>query len=332
MRKGPLVQESDGGPVCAGAFVIASVSCGRRKAIRSAARRRRRTASSCIARRTRSSPNSSSSAYEAKTGVKVLPLYDTEETKTAGLTARLVAEKARPKADVFWSSDTSRAVALVDQGLTTAYVPRTAAAIPDRYKSADGMWTGFGARIRVILYNTETVQPGEVPRSILDLTQPRWKGRFAIANPHFGTMSFQAAALFVEVGRRQGERLPAAAEGQRRRDRGGQLRCEGSGGGRPRGRWHPGRRRCRRRRSREEAGRDRDSRSGGTRCARHAAHAECRRAHSGAPHVEQGQRFIDFLVSADGREDPRVTATRRSIPCIPASRGRSSCRRSTRFA
>src|SRR5713101_8263366 len=39
-------------------------------------------------------------AYEAKTGVKILPLYDTEETKTAGLTARLVAEKMQPKADV----------------------------------------------------------------------------------------------------------------------------------------------------------------------------------------------------------------------------------------
>src|SRR4051812_23144752 len=57
-------------------------------------------------------------AYEVKTGVKVLPLYDTEETKTAGLTARLLAEEAQPKADVFWSSDTSRAVALVDQGLS----------------------------------------------------------------------------------------------------------------------------------------------------------------------------------------------------------------------
>ena len=139
-------------------------------------------------------------AYEAKTGVKVLPLYDTEETKTAGLTARLVAEKAQPKADVFWSSDTSRAVALVDQGLTAAYVPKTAATIPARYKSADGMWTGFGARIRVFLYNTQTVTSAEAPRSILELTRPRWKGRFAIANPHFGTTSFQIAALFVKWG------------------------------------------------------------------------------------------------------------------------------------
>src|SRR4029453_6223753 len=55
-------------------------------------------------------------AYEQKTGVKVLPVYDTEETKTAGLTSRLIAEKDRPRADVFWSSDTSRAVALVEQG------------------------------------------------------------------------------------------------------------------------------------------------------------------------------------------------------------------------
>jgi iron(III) transport system substrate-binding protein len=139
-------------------------------------------------------------AYEAKTGVKVLPLYDTEETKTAGLTARLVAEKGQPKADVFWSSDTSRAVALVDQGLTATYIPPTADGIPDPYKDATGKWTGFGARIRVILYNTDKVKPGDAPKSILDLTQPRWRGRFAIANPHFGTMSFHAAALFVKWG------------------------------------------------------------------------------------------------------------------------------------
>jgi iron(III) transport system substrate-binding protein len=139
-------------------------------------------------------------AYEAKTGVNVLPLYDTEETKTAGLTARLVAEKARPKADVFWSSDTSRAVALVDQGLAAAFAPKSADTIPPRYKDATGRWTGFAARIRVLLYNTNTVKPSDVPKSILDLTNPRWKGRFAMANPHFGTMSFHAAALFVRMG------------------------------------------------------------------------------------------------------------------------------------
>lgn len=139
-------------------------------------------------------------AYERKTGGTVLALYDTEETKTAGLTARLVAEKANPKADVFWSSDTSRAVALVDQGVASTYASPEAAAIPARYKSATGLWTGFAGRIRVLLYNTDRVKGAEAPRSIRELAKPRWKGRFAIANPHFGTMSFHASALFVAWG------------------------------------------------------------------------------------------------------------------------------------
>jgi iron(III) transport system substrate-binding protein len=139
-------------------------------------------------------------AYEQKTGVKVLPLYDTEETKTAGLTTRLVAERDRPRADVFWSSDTGRAVALVDQGVAAPYIPKDSAAIPSRYKSATGLWTGFAARIRVFLYNTDKVKASDAPRSILDLGKPRWKGQFAIANPHFGTTSFQMAALFVKWG------------------------------------------------------------------------------------------------------------------------------------
>jgi iron(III) transport system substrate-binding protein len=139
-------------------------------------------------------------AYEQKTGVKVLPLYDTEETKTAGLTSRLVAEKDHPRADVFWSSDTSRAVALVGQGVAESYIPKESAAISARYRSPTGLWTGFAARIRVFLYNTGSVNANDAPRSILDLAKPRWKGRFAFANPHFGTMSFHAAALFAKWG------------------------------------------------------------------------------------------------------------------------------------
>ena len=128
-------QERDGGPVCGFAFLIATVSCGRRDSDSQSPRGGEAAQSVVVyCSADKEFAELVFHAYEAKTGVKVLPLYDTEETKTAGLTARLVAEKARPKADVFWSSDTSRAVALVDQGLTAAYVPKTAAAIPARYK------------------------------------------------------------------------------------------------------------------------------------------------------------------------------------------------------
>jgi iron(III) transport system substrate-binding protein len=139
-------------------------------------------------------------AYEAKSGTTVLPVYDTEETKTAGLTARLLAEASHPRADVFWSSDTSRALALAERGIASAYSSPSAATIASRYKDAGGRWTGFGARVRVLLYNTEKVKPAEVPTSLRDLAKPEWKGRFAFANPHFGTMSFHASALFVALG------------------------------------------------------------------------------------------------------------------------------------
>ena len=43
--------------------------------------------------------------YERRSGVKVNPVYDTEETKSTGLANRLLAEKARPQADVFWSNE-----------------------------------------------------------------------------------------------------------------------------------------------------------------------------------------------------------------------------------
>lgn len=91
-------------------------------------------------------------------------------------------------------------MALVEQGVAAPYVPAEAATVPARYRSTAGLWTGFAGRIRVMLYNTDMVKPGEAPRSILDLTEPRWKGRFAFANPHFGTMSFHAASLFVKWG------------------------------------------------------------------------------------------------------------------------------------
>src|ERR687898_2284785 len=43
--------------------------------------------------------------YEKRSGVRVNTVYDTEETKSTGLANRLIAEQARPQADVFWSNE-----------------------------------------------------------------------------------------------------------------------------------------------------------------------------------------------------------------------------------
>jgi iron(III) transport system substrate-binding protein len=139
-------------------------------------------------------------AYEQKTGVKVRVVYDTEETKSTGLANRLLAEKNNPQADVFWSNEPVRTLVLKSRGALAPYISPVAEGIPSVFKDAQGYWTGFSARMRVIVYNTKLVKEAEAPRSVFDLADSRWKGQAAIADPRFGSTSFHVAALYAELG------------------------------------------------------------------------------------------------------------------------------------
>lgn len=138
--------------------------------------------------------------YERRSGVKVNPVYDTEETKSTGLANRLIAEKARPQADVFWSNEPVRTLVLKSRDVLAPYRSPNANGIPDALRDAEGYWTGFSARIRVIAYNTKLVKPEEAPASVFDLANPKWKGQVAMADPRFGSTSFHVAALYAHAG------------------------------------------------------------------------------------------------------------------------------------
>ncbi|WP_411845735.1 extracellular solute-binding protein [Roseibacillus persicicus] len=136
--------------------------------------------------------------FEQETGIKVRAVYDTEASKTVGLVNRLIAEKNRPKADVFWNSEILRTLILKEKGLLTPYTSPNAAAIPDTFKDSAGYWTGFAARARVIFYNTDRVQ--EPPTTLAELSTPQWREQVAIANPLFGTTNTQLAVWWQEWG------------------------------------------------------------------------------------------------------------------------------------
>ncbi len=142
-------------------------------------------------------------AFEHAAGMTVRAVYDTEETKSTGVVNRLIAEAARPQADVFWSNDPVRQLLLVRRGLVEPYVSPSASGIPAQYRAADGSWTGLAARARILLVNKTRVPAAEVPRSVRDLADPRWKGRVAIANPLYGTTTMHVAALFTAWGDEQ---------------------------------------------------------------------------------------------------------------------------------
>jgi len=92
---------------------------------------------------------------------------------------------------------------LVKRGLVEPYVSPSASSIPETFKDPEGTWTGFAARVRVLLINKNRVPPGRMPRSIRDLAGPRWRGQIAIANPLFGTTTMHVAALFTAWGDEQ---------------------------------------------------------------------------------------------------------------------------------
>jgi iron(III) transport system substrate-binding protein len=124
----------------------------------------------------------------------VKSVFDTEESKSTGVTNRLIAEKDNPQADVYWANEPVRADALKQRGVSTAYVSPSAEGIPDQFKDTDHYWTGFSARARLLLVNARsTIKPA----SVMAYTDPSANGRAAIANPLFGTTTDYVAALFT---------------------------------------------------------------------------------------------------------------------------------------
>jgi iron(III) transport system substrate-binding protein len=138
--------------------------------------------------------------FERRSGVRVNVVYDTEETKSTGLANRLLAEKERPQADVFWSNEPVRTLVLKSRGVLAPYRSPNADGIPAVLVDNEGYWTGFSARIRVIAYNTKRVKAEDAPRSVFDLAEPKWRGQVAMADPRFGSTSFHVAALYAIAG------------------------------------------------------------------------------------------------------------------------------------
>ncbi|MBN2560440.1 MAG: extracellular solute-binding protein [Phycisphaerae bacterium] len=138
--------------------------------------------------------------FTAKTGIKVRPVYDTESTKTVGLVNRIRQEAKRPRCDVFWNNEILNTLRLKSEDLLQPCDPPQAKHYPPQYRDPDRCWYGFAARARVIIVNTKLVKPHEMPTSVRDLANPRWRDQVGIAKPLFGTTASHVACLFAKLG------------------------------------------------------------------------------------------------------------------------------------
>lgn len=112
----------------------------------------------------------------------------------------LLAEQARPQADLFWNNEVGRTLQIKERGVLVVsnVVPSDKESAP--YTDKDPQWFGFAGRGRVLVVNAEQVAEAEQPQGLGDLSDPRWQGRAAIANPHFGTTGTHFAALYAQWG------------------------------------------------------------------------------------------------------------------------------------
>ena len=115
--------------------------------------------------------------------------------RASELASRLLEERANPKADVFISTDMLTTMSLAGEGAFELYESPAVQAVPEAYRAGDAAWVALTLRPRVILYNTELVQPGELPQSVLDLADPKWKGQVGSADSTNGSLMAHLAAL-----------------------------------------------------------------------------------------------------------------------------------------
>jgi iron(III) transport system substrate-binding protein len=138
--------------------------------------------------------------FTKETSIVVRPKFDTESTKTVGLAQAIIAERERPRCDLFWNNEILNTLRLEREGLLRPYRSPQADAFPASAKSPDGMWYGFAARARVLIVNANRLGEERWPKSIRDLTDAQWYEQCAIAKPLFGTTATHAVCLFAAWG------------------------------------------------------------------------------------------------------------------------------------
>ena len=140
---------------------------------------------------------------------KAVPEADIQWVRdsTGVITARIIAEKAAPKADIVLALAASSLLLFKKEGSLEPYQPVGVDALKPQFKSADGSYTGMDAFLGVLCYNTvEGAKAGTaVPKSYKDLLDAKFKGRLVMPHPaSSGTGYLMVAAWLQTMGETEG--------------------------------------------------------------------------------------------------------------------------------
>jgi iron(III) transport system substrate-binding protein len=131
--------------------------------------------------------------FTKKTGIQVELL----SSGTTELVNRLKAEGDRTAADLLITNDAGSLELARTAGILRPLSMREIdRAIPPQFRAPDNAWVGLSGRFWIIVYNTSMVKPDQL-NSLLDLADPKWKGKIAI--PNSGSEYLQAGVSVIRA-------------------------------------------------------------------------------------------------------------------------------------
>lgn len=122
--------------------------------------------------------------FEYREGIPIEVKYDTEATKSLGLVERIIRENDHPQCDIFWNNELLGTLDLAQRGLLEPHKGKGWERTPPQWRDDEGMWAGFGGRLRMKIVNTTHTDHQESG------------AKFTFAKPLYGTTLSHFTALW----------------------------------------------------------------------------------------------------------------------------------------
>ena len=134
--------------------------------------------------------------YASDTGTDINVKY----ASTASIVATLLEEGDNVRPDVVYLADPAGWAVLSEGKILSELPDKLLNKVDDKFRSDQGEWVGISGRSKVVVYNTKTIDPNkDLPQSIMDFTDPKWKGRIGWAPTH-GEWQITPMAIRIEKG------------------------------------------------------------------------------------------------------------------------------------
>ena len=127
---------------------------------------------------------------------------------TGVITARILAEKDNPRADVIWGLGASSVALFDSMGMVEGYTPKGADQVKPAFRSSKNpmAWTGMDAWLAVMCYNTVEGGKKNLPKPAAwgDLANPVYKDSIVMPNPASSGTGYQAVYAWIQRGQSEG--------------------------------------------------------------------------------------------------------------------------------